>query len=209
MTDSFWSWTLADFRDRIASAQPQPSGGPVAAVSATFGLGLVVMCLEITRAGEPNTALDALLASGRELLERLGAHADRDASAYSKFMVAMALPKETVEERAVRRQRMQEAVTAATESPLATARDITAALDLGAQTALVCKPRILSDLSAGIDLLVASLSAVLGVADANLSGIADAVLQKRLRQERAALATSGAERATSIQTTLGTRLHGR
>src|SRR5947209_19539199 len=78
MTDSFWAWTLADFRDRIASANPQPSGVPVAAVGAAFGLGLVLMCLEITH----KEAASEDGAAGRDLLERLSAAADRDAAAY-------------------------------------------------------------------------------------------------------------------------------
>jgi len=187
MTDSFWSWTLADFRDRVASASPQPSGVPVAAVSAAFGLGLVLMCLEITHPGAASE--DA--AAGRELLARLSAAADRDAAAYSDFMAAMALPKGTAEEQAFRRRRMQEALTAATESPLVAARDITGALDLAARTAESCKAAILSDLAAGVDLLAAGLSAMLRTADVNLAGISDAVVQERFRTERARLAIRG------------------
>ncbi|HEY2739590.1 MAG TPA: cyclodeaminase/cyclohydrolase family protein [Thermoanaerobaculia bacterium] len=187
MTDSFWSWTLADFRDRIASANPQPSGVPVAAVSAAFGLGLVLMCLEITHPG----AASEDVAAGRQLLERLSAHADRDATAYSDFMAAMALPKGTAEELALRRRRMQETLAAATKSPLAAARDIVAALDLAARTAESCKVAILSDLAAGVDLLAASLSAMLRTADVNLAEISDAVVQEGFRAERSRLATLG------------------
>jgi len=187
MTDSFWSWTLADFRDRIASASPQPSGVPVAAVSAAFGLGLVLMCLEITNQGAASE--DA--ATGRELLDRLSAAADRDAAAYNDFMAAIALPKGAGEEQALRRRRMQETLTAATESPLAAARDVSAALDLAARTAERCKAAIRSDLAAGVDLLAAGLSAMLRTADVNLAGISDAGAQERFRAERARLAILG------------------
>ncbi len=187
MTDSFWSWTLADFRDRVASASPQPSGVPVAAVSAAFGLGLVLMCLGITNQEDASEDV----AVGRVLLERLSAAADRDATAYSDFMAAMALPKGTAEEQALRQRRMQEALTAATESPLAAARDVTAALDLAVRTAEGCKVAIRSDLAAGVDLLAAGLSAMLRTADVNLAGISDAGVQERFRAERARLAERG------------------
>jgi len=187
MADSFWSWTLADFRDRVASASPQPSGVPVATVSAAFGLGLVLMCLGITN--QEDASKD--VAAGRDLLERLSAAADRDAAAYSGFMAAMALPKGTAEEQGLRRRRMQETLAAATESPLAAARDIIAALDLATRAAEGCKVAILSDLAAGVDLLAAGLSAMLRTADVNLAGISDAGAQERFRTERARLAERG------------------
>jgi formiminotetrahydrofolate cyclodeaminase len=210
MTDSFWSWTLAEFRDRVASASPQPSGGPVAAVSAAFALGLVVMVLEITRKGADAgqaAALDPLLAAARPRLERLGAHADRDAAAYTAFMAASALPQESDEEKAVRRRRRQEALTAATESPLAAARDIAAALGLAVQAADLSKVPVLSDLATGIDLLAASLTAVLRNVDVNLQGLSDTVYQERLREERAALAAAGAQHAAALAT-IDARRHG-
>lgn len=195
MTDSFWSWTLAGFRDCIASAgpppglalSPTPTGVPVAAVSSAFGLGLVLLCLEITHKG----AASEEAAAGRDLLERLSAHADRDAAAYGAFMAATALPKGTAEEQALRRRRMQEALAAATESPLAAARDVTDALDLAARTAERCKAAVLSDLAAGVDLLAAGLSTMLRTVDVNLAGLADEALQERLRAERARLADLG------------------
>jgi formiminotetrahydrofolate cyclodeaminase len=214
MADSFWSSTLADFRDRIASASPTPSGGSVAAVSAAFALGLVVMVLEITRKGavtedtedaEQAAALDPLLAAARPLLDRLGAHADRDAAAYASFMAASALSKGSDEEKAVRRRRMQEALTAATESPLAAARDIAAALALAVQAADRCKKPILSDLATGVDLLAASLTAVLRNVDVNLQGLSDTVYQERLREERAALAAAGAQHAAAALATIDAR----
>jgi formiminotetrahydrofolate cyclodeaminase len=185
MTDSFWTWTLADFRDRIASGGPQPSGVPVAAVSAAFGLGLVLMCLKISQNDSAEAAAD------RALLERLSAAADRDAAAYTGFMTAMALPKGTAEERDLRSRRMQEALAAATESPLAAARDVTAALDLAVRASESCKAVIRSDLAAGVDLLAAALSTMLRTVDVNLAGLADAALQERFRGERARLEDLG------------------
>src|SRR3954453_15595262 len=137
MTDSFWTLTLAGFLDRITAARPTPAGGSVAAAVAPCGLGLVVMGLEVTRkrAGAEQTALlDPLLRSGRELIERLSAHVDQDAAAFKEHMAARSLRKGTDEEKDVRRRRMQETLAAATESPLAAARDITAALDLAVHT---------------------------------------------------------------------------
>ena len=46
--ETLWGAGLAEFRDATASAEPTPGGGSVAGVSATLGLGLVIMALEIS-----------------------------------------------------------------------------------------------------------------------------------------------------------------
>jgi formiminotetrahydrofolate cyclodeaminase len=196
MTDSLWSLTLAGFLDRTASASPAPGGGSVAAACATLGLGLVVMGLEVTRkraSAEETAALDPLLRSGRELLERLKAHADRDIAVFAEHMAARSLPKGTDEEKDFRRRRMQDTLAAATESPLAAARDIDASLDLAAQTVDRCKPVVLSDVAAGVDLLAGSLTAVLRTVDINLQDLSDILVRERFREESTALAASAAK----------------
>ena len=208
MSDSVWSRTLADFRDRTASASPAPGGGAVAAVTAALGFGLVLMSLEITRKGaraEDAAALDRLLTGGRTLLDRLSAHADHDVAAVDAYMASLALPKRTAKEKNVRRQRIQESLAAAAESPLAAVRDIAAALDLAAQTADRCKPHILSDLAAGVDLLAASLTAVLRNVSVNLRGLSDVTLKERLRRECVALADVAMQHLAATLTTLQER----
>jgi len=192
MTDSLWSWTLADFRDRTAAGTPTPGGGSVSSVCAALGAGLVVMGLEVTRKGagvEKAAILDPLLRSGRELLERLSAHADRDRAVFDAYM----------------RSRSQRALTAATEVPLAAAADVASAIDLARQTVELCKPHVLGDVAAGADLLSASLTAVLRSVDANLPGLHDSALRTRLGEERAALAASAAQSVASVQAAIESR----
>jgi formiminotetrahydrofolate cyclodeaminase len=192
MTDSLWSWTLAEFLDRTAAGTPTPGGGSVSSVCATLGAGLVVMGLEVTaRRAEPEMieVLDPLLRSGRELLERLSAHADRDRAVFDAYM----------------RSRSQRALTAATEVPLAAAADVAAAVDLARQTVELCKPHVLGDVAAGADLLSASLTAVLRSVDANLPGLDDSALRTRLGEERTALAASAAQSVMAVQTAIESR----
>src|SRR5437763_11375732 len=193
-SSTLWSWTLAEFRDRTAAGTPTPGGGSVASVCATLGAGLVVMGLEVTRKGaeaELAAVLDPLLRSGRELLERLSAHADRDVAAFNEYLRARSLSQGSDDEKAVRRERMQQALAAATEAPLAAGRDVAAALDLARQVVEICKSPVLGDVAAGVDLLSGSLTAVLRSVEANLPGIEDVALRGRLEEERRAL---GAQR---------------
>jgi formiminotetrahydrofolate cyclodeaminase len=193
MHSSVWSWTLAEFCDRTAAPTPTPSGGSAAPVCAAFGLGLVLMGLEITRKGADTdlaAAIDPLLSSGREILARLSSHPDRDITAFQEHLKARSLPKGTAEEKALRQEQMQTTLSAATEAPLAAARDIAAALGIASQAAKLCKRQILSDLVAGTDLLSGSLSAVLRSVDANIPGLSDLALRERFLKEREALAAS-------------------
>ncbi len=180
MHDSLWLWTLAEFRDRTAAGTPTPAGGVAAAVAAALGVGLAVMGLEVTRkgAGEEKAAmLEPLLGSGRELLGRLSAHADRDRTAFAEYM----------------RLRTPQALAAATEAPLAAATDVLEAIDLTRKTLTLCKPQVRSDVAAGADLLAASFTALLRTVDTNLPGIGDEALRARIEAERAALESRSQE----------------
>src|SRR5205807_2479517 len=115
--DTLWSQQLSAFRDAIASAAPTPGGGSVSMVNATFGLGLVIMALEITaKKPEPGSEmrLKELLDEARRLLAELSAHADADVAVFEGYMAAAKLPNKTDEEKARRKQARQDALVKAT-----------------------------------------------------------------------------------------------
>lgn len=200
--------SLADFRERIAAGSPTPGGGAVSAVTATLGVGLVVMGLEVTLRGADaakRTALDSLLQTGRDLLERQSAHADRDLKVFDAYMRARSLPQESEGEKSARREKMQRALVAATEVPLAAARDIVAAIDLSRQVIEICKQQVLGDVAAGADLLSGSFTGVLRSVTANLPGIAEGPLRTRLEDERKALTEAAAKSVEGAQAALEAR----
>jgi glutamate formiminotransferase/formiminotetrahydrofolate cyclodeaminase len=210
-SDSLWSWSLADFRERTAAGSPTPGGGAVAAVCASLGVGLVVMGLEVTlRGGTPETVarLTPLLRTGRELLERQSAYADRDLVVFGEYMRARSLPQGSDAEKAARRDRLQRALIGATEVPLAAGRDIAAAIELSRQVVEICKPQVFGDVAAGADLLAGSLTAVLRSVDANLRGLAEGPLKKGLQEEWTALVESAAQIVAATQAAVEGRRQG-
>ncbi|MFY9822854.1 MAG: cyclodeaminase/cyclohydrolase family protein [Thermoanaerobaculia bacterium] len=207
-SDSLWSWTLADFRDRTAAGSPTPGGGAVAAVCASLGVGLVVMGLEVTLRGaspDPVVLLTSLLRTGRELLERQSAYADRDMVVFGEYMRARSLPQGSEAEKAARRERLQRALVGATEVPLAAGHDIAAAIELSRQVVEICKPQVFGDVAAGADLLAGSLTAVLRSVDANLRGLVEGPLKKRLEEEWTELVESGAQGVAAMQAAVEAR----
>jgi formiminotetrahydrofolate cyclodeaminase len=207
--DTLWNFGLAPFRDATASASPTPGGGSVAGVCATFGMGLVIMALEITVKRKDAQRVEetgALIAAGRELMALIAADADEDVRAFQAYMAAMKLPKATDEEKALRKNAMQEATRNATQAPLVAGRHILEALRLAQQAVSLSHLHVVSDVGAGAALLEGSLKAVLYNVDINLPSLTDTALQEIWKTERAALEEDGVAQAGIVLASVSARL---
>jgi formiminotetrahydrofolate cyclodeaminase len=122
----FADLTLADFEDRLASAEPVPGGGSASAIAGSMAASLLAMVSRLS-ADRPKYA-DYSTTHGRalEIAEaargRLLDLADRDATAYAAFTAARKMPRETDEERRARDAASEFAARQATEIPLEVAR---------------------------------------------------------------------------------------
>ena len=209
MSDAtLWAQSLTAFRDATASAEPTPGGGSVAMVSASLGLGLIIMALEISaRKPAPGTEADLadLLARGRKLLDTLSGHADEDVAVFRALMSSYKLPKQTDEEKAARTRAVQDATAAATRAPLTAAGDAVAALELAERAAVLAKGNVVSDVGAGAALLGGAVAAVLLNVDINLPGLSDATLKEEFGRQRTTLA----DRASALAATVMAKVAGR
>ena len=90
MSDSIWSATLEQFRDRMASHEPVPAGVTAAAVSATLALALLSKVLQVTLRHKDFTGdrelVGALLDDTRNLFGILGHLADDDVAAFQDYL---------------------------------------------------------------------------------------------------------------------------
>jgi len=185
MSDSLWIHTADALLERTASDAPTPGGGSVSMISASFGLGLVVMALEITAKRKDRTDDPSdLIRSARALMGELKNHADADVAAFEAYMAALKLPKSTDEEKASRKLALAEAAIEATKAPLQAARDVQEALGLAQQAEEMAHANIVSDVRAGAYMLAAAGRAVLLNVDANLGSIKDEDAAKRFAEER-------------------------
>ncbi|HSL32660.1 MAG TPA: cyclodeaminase/cyclohydrolase family protein [Candidatus Limnocylindrales bacterium] len=120
---SFGELTLAEFVDRLASAEPVPGGGSASAVAASLGAGLVAMVASLSQDRpkyEAHATLHvAAIEVGRRLATRFLEFADEDAAAYSDFSASLKLPRFTDAEKARRKAAMSAAAKTAAEVPLA------------------------------------------------------------------------------------------
>lgn len=205
--DSLWRWPLATFRDTLASDSPTPGGGSAAMVSATLGLGLVVMALRITANKAPDrTFLDTLILSGERLMAELSAHAEADIAVFDAYIAALKLPKATEDEKTTRRAALQEATVAATEIPLNAAQSALEGLDLSSQAATLATTQIVSDVGAGAATLRGAVEAVLYAVDVNLRGLDDAGRRQVYADSRDHLLAAAGQRADGIARLVRDRL---
>jgi formiminotetrahydrofolate cyclodeaminase len=209
MSDTLWTQTLSAFRDATASDAPTPGGGSVSMVSASLGLGLVVMALEIT-AKKPDpgseTALADLIRDARILLAEISRHADEDIDVFQAYMAALRMPKATDAEKAARKSVMDDALRNATQAPLSAARSCVNALALAERSAELSGVRVISDVGAGAALLQGAVTAVLLNVDINLPGIKQSDLVAAFANERAALAEEAERLRAAVLSRVKARL---
>ena len=119
---SLASKSLQDFLAELASAEPVPGGGSVAALGGAVAASLVAMVCRLTIgkkgyeavSDELSTILpraDALQAELRELMQA-------DIDAFARVMDAYKLPKETDSQKSARTRAIQDALKHASDVPL-------------------------------------------------------------------------------------------
>lgn len=117
--------TVEQFIDVTASDAPAPGGGSVAALAGGLGVALAEMVANLTigkaKYVEIEDEMKALAAAASEIRLELTAAIQKDTESFNLYMAALKLPKETDEEKAVRRDAMQNGLKEAAKVPLAVA----------------------------------------------------------------------------------------
>ena len=118
--------SLGGFVAAVASPAPTPGGGSVVAHAGALGAALAQMVAGLTVGRKKYAAVDADMKEvglrAAALGSRLSALAEQDAKAYGGVSAAYKLPKDTAEQQAARTRAVDDALMAAAEVPLETAR---------------------------------------------------------------------------------------
>lgn len=125
--DSLAQLSVAEFADRLASAEPVPGGGSASAIVAGLAASLLAM---VSRLSLDRPKYEPFADLNRRTIEwadsarwRLLDLADQDALAYAGFVEARRLPRDTPEQQAERDAFTRAAARRAAEVPLATVRE--------------------------------------------------------------------------------------
>lgn len=183
--ESFRKMPIEGFIGKLAASTPTPGGGTAAAVAGAMAAALLSMAASISlrRSPEEGTLREARDRSER-LRESLLDLADRDSAAYEKVVEAYRLPKDTEEEKRLRKARIQEALKEAAEVPLRTAELALEVLVLAKGIKGKVRRSVLSDLLVAVRLAHAAVHAALYNVDVNLTSMEDKEAGKELRERR-------------------------
>lgn len=170
MTDAFGTYPVEDFLAAVASREPAPGGGAVAAVTVAAAAGLVAMAARF--ATDPQAA-EAVVAEADELRGAVTALADADAQAYGAVLAAFRTPRDDPGRGAVIRGALERAA----DVPLRIAEAGARIARLGAAAADGGNPNLAGDVQAGVVLAEAAARAAANLVRINveLGGLDPAV----------------------------------
>ena len=154
---------LDTYLERLASDAPTPGGGSAATIVAALAAALVEMVARITG---KNPAFERHAGLATSIAERAAAlraalvtARGEDEAAYTRVVDAMALPKQTADEKTARTEALQRALAGAAAVPLHAASLAVRALDLSNDVAALGNAHLVSDVTCAAAFARAALEA--------------------------------------------------
>lgn len=184
-------YTIENFIKETASSSPAPGGGSVSALAGSISSALANMVVELTVNKKAFASLDESIklkiSSLTDELAKAQADflnlVDEDTLAFNGFMKALAMPKQTEDEKKLRNKAMQEATVKALNVPAKTARLCLQVLKLLEVLITHGNKNAVSDV--GVSALMArsgAMGALLNVR-INLLGLEDEALKAQMLNE--------------------------
>ena len=153
--------SIESYLDRLASVEPEPGGGSVAALVGALGAALVTMVTNLTLGKDKFAPVQddmaSIQAESERLRRELEALVTLDAHAYGAVAAAMKLPRGDEAQRAERSRVLQAALKGAAEVPLKVAQAAVEVAHLTLPAAEKGNPNGVSD--AGVAVLLADAAA--------------------------------------------------
>src|SRR5205809_1351137 len=144
---------LREFCNETLSDSPAPGGGSVAALMGALGasLGGMVANLSAGKRGWDDKLeyFSGWAVKAQQLKDELLSLVDEDTAAFNKVMDALALPKESAEEKATRAAAIEEATKHAAEIPLKVMKTASKSYELLSEMADKGNPASISDVGVG------------------------------------------------------------
>jgi len=186
---SLASKPLQAFLAELASADPVPGGGSVAALGGALAASLVTMVCRLTLGKKGyeavSTELEVILPRAETLQQELRDLMQADIDAYARVMDAYKLPKQTDAEKTARAQAVQDALKGASDVPLRVAERCGDVLALARIVAEKGNRNAASDAGVGALMAEAGLRGAALNVSINLGAIKD---EAYVRERRARVA---------------------
>ena len=144
----------------VASSEPTPGGGSVAALSLAHAHSLSLMVARLTLAKEKwvegHDAAKAMIELSEPALEEAILLAISDSEAFESVMSAYRLPKETEDEKKQRSEEIRNATIGAALAPLNTASSAQKLLSNLEKQSASCNPNALTDLASASEMALSA-----------------------------------------------------
>jgi formiminotetrahydrofolate cyclodeaminase len=158
---SYAQGTIESYLDKLASAEPEPGGGSVAALVGALGAALVTMVTSLTLGKGKYAAVQVDMARLKESSEKLRGELEGlvtlDAQAYGAVAAAMKLSRDSETQKKERDRMLQAALVGAAEVPLRVAEAAAEVARLSLPAAEKGNRNAVSD--AGVAVLLADAAA--------------------------------------------------
>jgi len=169
--------SINQYMELLTSSAPVPGGGGASAVGAALGMGLSNMVASLTtgkkKYAEYEEEICAILEQGKVLQQELLTLSERDAEVFEPLAKLYALPKDTEEEKAYRREALSAASIDAAMVPMQIAEKALCGMRLCRRIAEIGSKLAVSDAGCGILFLRAAVRAALYNVRINLPLIID------------------------------------
>ncbi len=183
--------TIKEFSEVLASKEPVPGGGSVAALTGLLGADLTLMVANLSFGKKSYEELDGKIKSGfnndYEIIKQIKCDLykliDEDKAVFLRYMDVLKLAKDTDEEKKVRREAIEKASIFALSIPMITAESSLEILKHQRIIAEYGNKGAISDVGVSALLIFSTIeSAVLNV-KINLTGISDDAYKKEIIQK--------------------------
>jgi formiminotetrahydrofolate cyclodeaminase len=179
---------LIDYLNDLASSQPTPGGGSVAALSGAMGAALATMVVQLTLGKTKDASLDQELERITQHIEELRLRfqllMQQDIEAYGHLSAAFKMPRASDEERELRSRAIQKQLLDAALVPLAITEHTITLLSYCQRVAEIGNVNVLSDVAVAALLTASAGNAASWMVLANLKTMKDeaqvGVLRERL-----------------------------
>jgi formiminotetrahydrofolate cyclodeaminase len=163
-TSDYLDLSLREFLDLVASGEPAPGGGSVAAVAVALAAGLAGMAARLStgQLAEATALADRADASRR----RVAPLARADAESYRRVLEAYRLPHKPDSE--TRSERLRDALSGAADVPLAVAEVGTEVAGIAVRLVEKGNPNLEGDARTAVLLVEAGVRAAAALAEINL-----------------------------------------
>jgi formiminotetrahydrofolate cyclodeaminase len=193
---------INEFLKLLASKEAAPGGGTVSALLGASGTALCSMIANLTVGREKfkdkEPLMEDILNRSQKIQDALESLIDEDTDAFNEVSKAFKLPKDTNEQKAARKDAVQQALKHATLVPFKTMEYSVAALKLFDSAAGNTNPTAASDNGVGILCLKSALHGAWMNVRINLNSISDQDFFNEIEEKSTALLNEGTALADSL-----------